>query len=518
MAIPEEEQMSTVTETTGLSQALAVGQGFDIFDKVDVAALIRPLFDFTAAPTNTFTLRGRDYLIPRSLLAMEDADSYVQSASCSTREEFQNSIAGHLNVEASYGAFSGEMKATFASEFMRNANYSFAYRRYYTRIATVSLVDYGSSLVEEFRVAIAELPAEARSDNQQAFNDFFNRWGVYFVKEITLGGRLDLSVAVSNESKLTREHIGVLAGAQCDALLGSGSVDASIMKSAEWRSYLESAQSSLRSVGGDDSVLAGINALQPSKDTAAAYKAFIESIPVSPAVIDFNLAGIWELCGTAREAVMTAWEKYGNLMHPRLSVQTWSTNLPLKPEPGAHAPVVTLEKNLQPPQEPASPSGVQAIIIDGTDISPSGVRFDQYFSIPYGSSWSVSAPAMWDAVTKALTESPANETGNLLIIATFGLDNTHMSPSSSFYAFLQQAGAGQALTDWMNSTWDTDDEGNWVTWPAAYILVGFLGAGPGTGIEVYGCDLRWRPVAISVNVHFYRQSFGGRYTLGPAAQ
>ena len=45
-----------------LSQANALGQGFNVYGALDPDSLIAPLFDFTKAPVHTFTFLGQDYI------------------------------------------------------------------------------------------------------------------------------------------------------------------------------------------------------------------------------------------------------------------------------------------------------------------------------------------------------------------------------------------------------------------------------------------------------------------------
>jgi hypothetical protein len=88
--------------TPVLSQSSALGQGFNIYGTTDMSGLLRPLFDFTKAPQQTFTFLGKDYLIPQPIVAVEDTEGYVHEGTYESRENLQNSFAVSAGVEASY--------------------------------------------------------------------------------------------------------------------------------------------------------------------------------------------------------------------------------------------------------------------------------------------------------------------------------------------------------------------------------------------------------------------------------
>ena len=50
-------------------------------------------------------------------MPVESTSTYFQTGTFESREGFQNQIAAHAGVEIGYDAFSGEMQASFSSEF-----------------------------------------------------------------------------------------------------------------------------------------------------------------------------------------------------------------------------------------------------------------------------------------------------------------------------------------------------------------------------------------------------------------
>ena len=79
----------TAVETTAtpfMSQAHAVGQGFDVYGTLDARGLITPLAQIEGTATKTFTFLGVDYLIPAWMVGIEDmTDDCIDASICRSR-------------------------------------------------------------------------------------------------------------------------------------------------------------------------------------------------------------------------------------------------------------------------------------------------------------------------------------------------------------------------------------------------------------------------------------------------
>src|SRR5512139_984845 len=102
-------EVGTAPALPSLSQAFAVGQGFNVYGAFDSSSLTRPLADPQKAGTATFRFQGVDYSVPDFVIGVENTSSYVLKTVSDTREQAQEGIAVHAGVGGSYGAFSGEI-------------------------------------------------------------------------------------------------------------------------------------------------------------------------------------------------------------------------------------------------------------------------------------------------------------------------------------------------------------------------------------------------------------------------
>lgn len=486
-----------------LSQANVLGQGFDIYGTYDTKSLLRPLFDLQNAPTDTFTFLGRDYAIPSIVRGIENTSSVYNEGTFVSREAFQSKIATFAGVEARYGAFSGEMQASFSLETSRTSDYFYAFKNLHTALGQLQLNPDTSFLTGDFTAAIAALPDTVNDDNIAAFADFFGRFGVYYTSQVSLGATFEFYNAVSIATSDTVMQIGAMLKAHYNGLFSSGSISTGITTSKEWKSYIENSSVSIATTGGDPTAggkLQGIDTKAPSAATVAAYDAWLETVGANPAVGQFKLAGIWNLCGPKSTVVQAAWRLYGERMHPRLSIETAS--------PAAVAPTITLGFEVKPPARPETLMGWQIAILDRTDVStPDRVVFDRYYTIE-PDRWAWEFEAMYNDMARDILASGYADTNHILLAVSFGMKPT-CSPSRDFYGLLRSSGGGRQLADWAQGS----DPGSNNPGTLCYALAGIFDQGADSGVEVLAEDWN-KTVALNVAIYFYRMAYGGPFTLG----
>src|SRR5687767_9438743 len=177
--------MRTANNVPYLSQANAVGQGFDIYGEYDVkSSAITPLLDPAKAGTKTFTFLGIEYVVPSYVNPIERTDAAYSEFTGETRESFQNSLSESANVHGSYGAFSGQMEQSYSHQFSSNSEYFYSYRNFYSGLAMLQLIqdNLDDYLTDYFLQRISQLPMWFRPedpDNVALFADFFDDFGAY---------------------------------------------------------------------------------------------------------------------------------------------------------------------------------------------------------------------------------------------------------------------------------------------------------------------------------------------------
>jgi hypothetical protein len=176
----------------------------------------------------------------------------------------------------------------------------------------------------------------------------------------------------------------------------------------------------------------------------------------------------------------------GNPFIPALG---FYVSLPVSPwvAPNPQPPSIQVAgRNVVPPAPPAGWSGFHVIVTDGRSPSnPAAIQLNQYFTLPDQPPWLAAAHVdqLYAAIAQAVAEQQLDHPGNLLIVASFGMD-VHQPPTGAAYNLFRTAGAGAKLDTWRKqgaAAGDWDD-----TTLCNYILVGRFGSDPGASSEYFG--------------------------------
>ncbi|MGC5774839.1 MAC/perforin domain-containing protein [Paenibacillus pabuli] len=506
-------KIENTEQTPIMSQANALAQGMNIYGTRDVSSFIKLLVSPAKAAVKTVTFLGKDYEVPEYVNLIQDTETYDEGGTFRTREEVQNSLAAHVGIQGSYGAFSGEMALDYSGEFNKNSQYAYAYRNFYAETATLQFQYDARFLSDEFNERLNELPYELSDENLDVFSSFFNDFGMYFTNKIVLGGSLQFYTAVSVEGLSNVQEISAMMKAQYEALFSSGSLDAGVKNSSAWKQYASHSSTTVRAHGGNPSEVTDltlINPLEPGENTVNLFRKWVESVSSEPAIIDFTLEGIWQICGKKRQAVQAAWEKYARSMHPHLAIGTRSRGITWPIEDKAIVPDIYIGSVPYEPSsgQPDGPAGYQVVILDSSNLSH--VLLDRYYTVPKEQGWIRTYHVLFDQMKQDI-QGKLDTAGNILIISSFGIDSG-MSPTPDIVGMLRSAGAGEQLNYWLKEHQESQGPGNsWVLYPSNYMLVGIFGNGPDTGIEFY--DYNTLETA-QLNVYLYREIYSGNYTLG----
>lgn len=492
-----------------LDDAYFVGQGFDIYGSYNSSSFTKPLFDYINAPTHIITIDGKSWHVPVFVLHLPGNKTEYASEAGVSREEFQRSLSTTAKVSVSYGAFSGHMESSFSHQVAQSSEYMFAHNTMYTWAGSLQLQPDTQYLNTYFSDAIKKLPSEVTPNNLYLFTEFFAAFGVYYTRQVRLGGSLEFYVAVSTTSIDDSQQVKVMLEAHYNGLFSKGSIDASLEKSARWQSYISTSIVNMNLVGGSidtQAELAGINLKQPSSDTVAAYNAWVKTIGENLNPINFQLAPIWELCGEKSAVVHQAWDKFYPTMHPEMYIETTS------PQTRPVLALLTEKGDITPTTPPEYPFGCMVAILDRVNLlKANSVKFERYYSVN-PKSWPLTYKDMYNTIASDIRASGFYDSNHLLVFVTMGLD-VNCIPLENLYSLLMSAGAGQFLTKWTN----VSTPGQHSDVKVNYILVGPFNQGKGQGFEgfYYGVPPQNFPLDTTLNLYFYSPSIaGGRYSIG----
>lgn len=144
-----------------------------------------------------------------------------------------------------------------------------------------------------------------------------------------------------------------------------------------------------------------------------------------------------------------------------------------------------------PGQGGNAPTGWQVVVLDQTKdmTTPASILYNQYvnaFPTPNTNSWMSTYHYMYSVMVRRLLQS-GNPGSQLLIAASFGLDN-NMPPTNDGFAAMLDYGAGPQLQQWSTHCDTGSQVGNntsWTSFPASYIMAGSNAMSYGQGYETY---------------------------------
>ncbi|MDX1998747.1 MAG: MAC/perforin domain-containing protein [Thermoanaerobaculia bacterium] len=523
MTHPDQPTPLTLPTSESSNVLSWIGAGFNVYGAYDLAAsaLRSKVFDPAKAPKgDEQTPFGR---LPSYMAYRSVGDSDFFYASGEGRDSFQSKFAARAEISASGAVFSGHVEAAYGRQVAESSQYSFANVSFRDFLGNLVLERLDSRyLSDEFLAAVAALPAKAEPANLDAFSDFFQTFGAYFVTQISLGGTLEYYVAVQQSTSMEATEIQAKAEAEYKGLFVSGKASAEMSSDTRWERYRHNKTAVIRVKGGGDLERNLLSQVDPksldsmSSDTVTNYRNWLRSLSTNAAVMNFRLTGIWEVCGAKKKAVEDAFREYGKLMRPLLHIETRTDVLPAD----GYTPGVFLGGTLVPASPATTPykgfGGFRLVVIDRSNPTTRGVRFSKLYNVPAGDGSHYGE--VFAAMLSDLRGGGLLHRDNFLVLATYGAMNA-FPPVPDFVRVLQECGAGSRLAAWLASAAAGAGTAH-ITGEVNYILVGIVESGPDAGVELL--DLlpmpptgRVRKTAI-LDLYFYGLGGGRPFVLGAA--
>ncbi|MEJ2184724.1 MAG: MAC/perforin domain-containing protein [Gemmatimonadota bacterium] len=272
-----------------------LGSGYDIGGNyADVADVRAPILDLAAL--------DRDGLLRR--VQYERASYDVVSGQ--TSRDYLSNLQVSVNVSGGGFGFSGSLKTAFSQSRYESSQYSFAtvqsiIRKYGLRVAL-------SETPEQLRNYLTPAAAAAINDPNVDPLDLFDTFGMYVMRGIIVGGRLDYMTSANMSFDKSGRGIDVYASASFKSLFGSASIQTQVIDATSQSEFSATQNTHLEVYGGRSEY--GQYIVNQGQ-----YESWIESVNDNPVFMDFEsngLIGIWELATDAnRQAQLkTAFETY----------------------------------------------------------------------------------------------------------------------------------------------------------------------------------------------------------------
>lgn len=464
--------MDTITVVDPARQAIAgadiLGHGINPFG--DCRTALHPICD-TGGTEMEWEFRGTKYYHGKCIRPSNYPDGQDTQEAFSTREQYQESIGGRLDVEAKYGAFSGRFSATYSKKYDALIEYDAALKTYAETLWKLHLED--QTPTKEFKDAVAALPTDFLG-HEDAYYQFFAKYGAYVATEVMVGGSTDYGLLVEKSHVTSTKDLETQVGIEYGACFkGSGTAE---QRETMKRSSAYSKRT-LRVLGGKPGIFAGVE-LENPQDWNAAFKQWEGSIADTPVAVNVTLTPISAFVDSARKVAMSkALEKY--LQSAAMVESSWT-----------QSKISVSGDDLLAAGNPTAPV-LRVVFIDRTTLKQTETKFEA----PDPGSTTQAFQAYWSRVHDHL--AAADPQDKMLLLATERwLRDRGYYPSPKVCEDLLRHGATEKnLTRWDVLTEKT------LSCPVAglsYALAGAYGKNNGTDALTAGfgrADNSLRPTA-----------------------
>ena len=455
----------------------SLGYGFDVFGTYSEDSKTSPLFDMVFDDTT-----WENYLVPENTGLDTSSKHYGETNAFSSRQKVEEHFGSKLSVKGSYGFFSAQFSASFNMTNKSDVSYQYALVEAYSKQYSLSLKNKSESALASWVKTDPDylnIPDTFTNENRDKFFTFFDKYGTLFISEVVLGSRLYYSASVSKSYNYSEKDVEAKMKAEYGAVFSvSASAEANWKKAGEdWATRRDVKVSA---TGGDNSIL---NILSPGYGVnhENAFKAWLESAKLMPAVIDFKLTSVAHLfSGNKAKAVQQALDAY--FLH-KIYIESKTGTCLINFNGKAVLPQPTGEYDNY---------GFQLAAINRKTLK---VDFQKGYS----------AYDLWsgyDAIyTKMTNDITAYNNDNYIIAFTTYSTFALTAPNSGFVQFLENCGADEGIKRWL----DTKEANSDIFSCCAlahnnYVMVGIPGSEKGSAYEDYtragSCDTgtpKWRP-------------------------
>jgi hypothetical protein len=179
----------------------------------------------------------------------------ILSASGSTSSEYQGNMSSFADVKASYGGFSGEVKARYEGTEKNRDDFSFATHSS-KQIKKAFLID--KDILFEKELLYPYLTDKFKTDIMTKDTaEIWEKYGTDVLLGGMWGGRADYNMLAQKRSNSDGKKIGVYVSARYESVFGSGSGKAEVDKQYSESFETSSVFAQMNSRGGNNALISG---------------------------------------------------------------------------------------------------------------------------------------------------------------------------------------------------------------------------------------------------------------------
>ncbi|KAI0403184.1 MAC/Perforin domain-containing protein [Xylaria palmicola] len=275
----------------------AVGAGYDPFKGYASTMNIvsSEIFNWRSAELEPVSYQGRHYQKPTDIGKVEWSEDEWNVVTGQDIQTYQENLSSKVQVEGSYGFFSGSLSTEFNSESITKSESEFS--RGWTLVVpwalTLTVDSNARELLEEtFRTRLDSLDTSDAATCKKFFEDY----GTHILTGVAIGGTA-VQNSTTNKRTVDRTYsIDVLATQALKFGLGQASASEETQYSSAVSNFVFNSSTKGRTAGGDPAY----GGSQVFGGDAEIYNRWVESVIEYPVFVDFMASHpfvpIWDLC------------------------------------------------------------------------------------------------------------------------------------------------------------------------------------------------------------------------------
>ncbi|MFM8442203.1 MAG: hemopexin repeat-containing protein [Methylococcus sp.] len=206
-------------------------------------------------------------------------------------ERFEKQTSLDISAATSNASFSIDVNASQTGQVRSQEDAYYALRNSFIPLWSVYLPNTSAFSESLFDIPV---PVPYAPDHRWAYEKFFERFGTHYVKRVWVGGKAMLAFTVAKSSELSKEDIRAGIKASLTGVASAGRNTASQTSKEKLQSNSECM---VFGKGGDELKLASLSTLDEIQ-----YNNWLATIKDNPQVIEFEVAGIWNLVSDPAKA------------------------------------------------------------------------------------------------------------------------------------------------------------------------------------------------------------------------
>lgn len=274
-----------------------LGYGFNALGAYDPTSLMSHVFTTSFSQNKTYTYQptGIQYTVPDNGQVVPYTPMQGGTQVFTSQYDLQNYLAAAAQISVSYGAFSGQINASYESALKEWGSCYYALTNAWVTNWMVVLDQINLGALEpDFAQELKSLPSTYDPTSRQQFFQFFRQYGTHFVHSVGAGGYFSYYEAVEYTNMYSYSQVQANVALEYHAVF----VDAGASSQADWQQlgqqWVQSRIATIDALGGNAHTLEDVSPIYGTNESSS-YQAWLNSIESNPSAIQYILHGWDEL-------------------------------------------------------------------------------------------------------------------------------------------------------------------------------------------------------------------------------